>query len=99
MPRYWKDGILIAVLMLGSSAMNAQDSPRLGPRIRVSIGVGPDRREVIGALTRADASVWILRLNKQGDNAVVPSADLTEVRVSLGIRRHVLQGLAIGALF
>ena len=99
MPRYWKDGILVAVLMLGSSAVNAQDSLRLGTRIRVSIGVGPDRREVIGALTRSDAAVWILRLNEQGDSAVVPSADLTEVRVSLGIHRHIVEGLAIGALF
>jgi hypothetical protein len=29
---------------------------------------------------------------------VVPTADLTEVRVARGTRRHVLQGIAIGVL-
>lgn len=98
MARYWKAGILFAVLMLGSSVLSAQDSISPGTRVRVSMGAGPDRREVIGALTRADADVWVLRLNEQGDSAVVSSADLTEVRVSHGTRGHKLEGFLIGAL-
>jgi hypothetical protein len=99
MARYWNARIFAALLMLGSSALSAQDSIPLGTRVRVIAGVGSDSRRIVGTLTSAGAAAWVLRLNEQGDSVVVPTADLTEVRVPRGTRRHVLQGIAIGVLF
>jgi hypothetical protein len=99
MARYWNARTFAALLMLGSSALSAQGSIPLGTRVRVIAGVGSDSRRIVGTLTSAGAAAWVLRLNEQGDSVVVPTADLTEVRVRRGTRRHILQGIAIGVLF
>jgi hypothetical protein len=99
MARYRNARIFAALLMLGSSVLSAQDSIPLGTRVRVIAGVGSDSRRIVGTLTSAGTAAWVLRLNERGDSVVVPTADLTEVRVPRGTRRHVLQGIAIGVLF
>jgi hypothetical protein len=99
MARYWNARIFAALLMLGSSALSAQESIPLGTRVRVIAGVGSDSRRIVGTLTSAGAAAWVLRLNEQGDSVVVPIADLTEVRVRRGTRHHILLGSAIGVLF
>ncbi len=98
MARYRTARIFAAALMLGSSALSAQDSIPLGTRVRVSVGVGSDSRHIVGTLASVARAAWVLQLNKRGDSVVVPTADLTEVRVSRGTHRHVLKGIAIGAL-
>lgn len=98
MARSWTAPIVGALLMLGSSAVSAQSSIPLGTLLRVSVGVGSDSRHILGTLTSAGTAGWVLRLNEQGDSVVVPTADLTEVRVRRGTRRYVLPGLVIGAL-